>query len=62
VANEVFLQLQIDPAYTFKTIEATVNGNTSEMIRVQQYLAGELYPNYQITKNISVGLSSLPLA
>lgn len=43
------------PAYSFKTISVTENGNTSEILRVQQFLAGEAAPVFFITKNISAG-------
>ena len=54
--NEKFqLKLGAHPAYSFKTITVTENGNTSEILRVQQFLAGEVAPVYFLTKNISAG-------
>lgn len=44
------------PALSFKTITVTINEVPQEMIRVQRYLAGELVPNYFITKNTSIGI------
>lgn len=43
------------PAYSFKTITVTQNGNTIEILRTQQFLAGEAAPLFFITKNISAG-------
>jgi hypothetical protein len=43
------------PAVTFKTVAASTNGVSKEMIAAQRYWAGELSPNYLLAKNISVG-------
>lgn len=43
------------PAYSFKTITVTENGNTSEIMRVQQFLAGDIAPVFFLSKNISSG-------
>lgn len=40
----------------FKTITETINGVTTETIIVKRYLAGELAPNYFLTKDISIGM------
>ena len=54
--NEKFqLKLGAHPAYSFKTITITENGNTHEILRVQQFLAGEAAPVFFLTKNISAG-------
>jgi len=42
------------PAFSFKTISITDNGVSSEILRTQQFLAGELSPVFNITKNISI--------
>jgi hypothetical protein len=42
------------PAFSFKTINITDNGVSSEIIRTQQFLAGELSPVFNITRNISI--------
>ena len=44
------------PAINFKTEIHTVNGVSSKYIIARRYLAGELAPNYFISKNVSVGL------
>lgn len=44
------------PALSFKRMNITKNGVTSEDMIVRRYLAGELSPNYSFTKNINVGL------
>jgi len=41
---------------SFKTITAPLNGITTEITTVKRYLAGELVPNYFLTKDISIGM------
>ena len=41
---------------SFKTITAPLNGITTEITTVKRYLAGELVPNYLLTKDISIGM------
>lgn len=43
------------PAYSFKTISVTQNGTTKNILRAQQFLAGELAPVFKVGKNISLG-------
>jgi hypothetical protein len=43
----------------FQNLVLPVNGDSMEITNVQRYLAGELSPNYLLTKNISVGLYCL---
>ena len=40
----------------FKTSVLPINGDSSEVTVVRRYLAGELFPRYLLTKNISVGI------
>ena len=40
----------------FKTITETTNGVGTESITTKRYLAGELAPNYRLSKDISIGL------
>ena len=44
------------PALSFKTIPVTSNGYSKDVIIARRYLAGELSPNYLLSKNISVGI------
>jgi len=44
----------IHPAFNFKTVINPID--SSEMIATRRFLAGELSPNYFITKDISVGI------
>jgi len=44
------------PALSFKTLTVTTNSTTKEALVSSRYLAGELVPNYFITKNISIGI------
>jgi hypothetical protein len=43
------------PAYSFKTVTVTQDGTTKEILRAQQYLAGELSPVFKVAKNVSLG-------
>lgn len=55
VNSEKFgLRFGAHPAYTFKTIEVTQNGNPKEILRTQQYLAAEIAPVFYLTKNINI--------
>lgn len=55
VRTEKFrLNVGAHPAFSFKSIPAA-NG-TDQLLTAQEYLAGEIVPNYFITKNISIGL------
>ena len=40
----------------YKTSILPINGDTGETTVTRRYLAGELFPRYSITKNISVGI------
>ncbi len=40
----------------FKTSVLPINGDTSETTVTRRYLAGELFPRYLLTKNISIGI------
>ncbi len=44
------------PAISFKTIPVISNGFSKEVIAARRYLAGELSPNYSLSKSISVGV------
>jgi len=48
-------KLGTHPAYSFKTITITENGNTKEILRAQQYLAVEASPVFRVAKNMSLG-------
>lgn len=55
VNSEKFgLRFGAHPAYTFKTIEITQNGNPKEILRTQQYLAAEIAPVFYLTKSINI--------
>ncbi len=56
VNNEKFqFKIGAHPAYSFKTITVSQNGNTKEILRAQQYFAGEVAPVFKVGKNISLG-------
>jgi len=44
------------PALSFSTKTLLVNGVSQETITANRYVAGELSPNYFLTKNISIGM------
>lgn len=44
------------PAFMFRTIPVTTDGETTDVIEALRYVAGELSPNYMLTKNISIGM------
>jgi hypothetical protein len=50
------ITLGAHPALSFKTVTITNDGVSHEVIKAQRYVAGELSPNYFLTKNISIGL------
>ena len=54
--NKFSVNLGAHPALNFKTESFIVNGISREHIITRRYLAGELAPNYFVSKNISVGL------
>ena len=54
--NEKFqFKIGVHPAYSFKTISVTQNGIAKDVLRAQQYFAGELAPVFKVGKNISLG-------
>lgn len=54
--NERFqFKLGAHPAYSFKTITVNESGNIKEILRTQQFLAGEIAPVFFVAKNISIG-------
>lgn len=46
----------VHPAISFKTTIDTTSGDSKEVLISRRYLAGEIFPNYIITKNISLGI------
>jgi hypothetical protein len=54
--NEKFqLRVGAHPAYSFKTVNVSSNGIAQEMLRVHQYLAGEISHLFFISKKFTVG-------
>lgn len=57
ITNEKFrFTIGTHPALSFKTLVVTTETGTKNIINAQRYLAGELSPNYFISKNVSIGL------
>ena len=54
--NKFTFKIGAHPAFAFKTITDSTEGTAKEIISTQRFLAGELVPNYFITKNISIGM------
>ena len=54
--SKVAVTVGAHPALNFKTESVSVNGVSKKSIITRRYLAGELVPNYFVSKNISVGL------
>jgi hypothetical protein len=50
------MKLGAHPALNFKTQAVTINGVAQNQLIARRYLAGELTPNYFLSKNISIGL------
>lgn len=44
------------PAFNWRTETVMVNGKEKDIIVTKRFLAGELLPNYQLTKKISLGM------
>lgn len=54
--NEKFqFKIGAHPAYSFKTTAITQNGTVKEILRAQQFIAGELAPVFKVGKNTSLG-------
>ena len=43
------------PAFSFKSITVSQDGATKEILRAQQYFAGELAPVFKVSKNFTLG-------
>jgi hypothetical protein len=54
--NRFILNIGGHPSVTFKTKTVVIDGITGEKTIASQYLAGEISPNYFLTKNTSVGV------
>lgn len=44
------------PALNFRTMRLPVNGDSADVIVARRFLAGEIVPNYLLSKNVSVGV------
>jgi hypothetical protein len=54
--NKVTVTLGAHPALSFKTVVITTDAVSQQIIKAQRYVAGELSPNYFLSKNISIGM------
>lgn len=55
-SDKLNIGLGAHPALSFKTIPVISNGISRDVIMARRYLAGELSPNYSLSKNISIGI------
>jgi hypothetical protein len=55
-SDKFSLNIGAHPAFSFKTISLIKDGISSNYIVTQRYLATEVVPNYDISKNISLGM------
>ncbi|GAB2606562.1 hypothetical protein [Spirosoma areae] len=55
-ANKLRVTIGAHPALNFKTTFMAINGDVHDVLVTRRYLAGELAPNYFLTKTISVGM------
>lgn len=44
------------PALNFRTMRLPVNGDSADVIVSRRFLAGEIVPNYLLSKNVSIGV------
>jgi len=44
------------PALNFRTMRVSLNGDSAEIIESRRFLAGELFPSYLISENVSIGI------
>lgn len=57
ITTEKFnLRVGVHHALNFRTIDAVSDGKQKEVIETRRFVASELAPTYNITKNISVGM------
>lgn len=54
--NKFLINIGGHPSVTFKTNTFMIEGVSSEKTVANQYLAGELAPNYLLSKNASIGI------
>ena len=54
--SKFFIRVGAHEALSYSTLSVLTNGEPKETIITQRYLAGELAPNYFLTKNISTGI------
>jgi hypothetical protein len=55
-ANKFRLNIGAHPALSFKSSTVSLNGVSEDVMIARRYLAGEVVPNYFLTKNISLGM------
>jgi hypothetical protein len=54
--SKLFVRAGVHESLSYLTLPVLINGESKESIITQRYLAGELAPNYFLTKNISAGM------
>jgi hypothetical protein len=54
--DRFFVNIGAHPAFVFRTVPVTYNGTDRDMMVTDRYFATEVSPNYQLRKNITIGL------
>lgn len=54
--NKFSLNVGAHPAFAFREKTFTIEGEPKDVLVAQRFFAGELSPNYALTKNISLGV------
>ena len=54
--SKLSVRVGVHESLSYSTLSVVTNGESKESIITQRYLAGELAPNYFLTKNVSIGM------
>lgn len=55
-AGKFKINIGAHPALNFRTFRLPMNGDSSDVIAARRFLAGEFFPNYQLSKNVNIGM------
>ena len=53
--EKLSINIGAHPALNFRTVPVVTNGGARDVIETRRFLAGEVSPNYFLSKNVSVG-------
>jgi hypothetical protein len=54
--DKFMINIGAHPALNFRTLRLLVNGDSTEVTVTRRFLAGELSPNYLLSKKVSIGM------